>query len=95
MAISLEQARWVAHLARLELSPGELDSITPQLNAVLDYIDQLRAIPTDDVEPMAHPLSMQNVFRADEPRPSLTVAEALANAPNRHGDFFGVPAVLE
>jgi aspartyl-tRNA(Asn)/glutamyl-tRNA(Gln) amidotransferase subunit C len=95
MALTVDEARWVAHLARLDLSTDELATLTPQLSAILDYVQQLQQINTDGVEPLAHPLPMQNVFRADEPAPSLTVDEALRNAPRRSGDFYGVPAVFE
>jgi aspartyl-tRNA(Asn)/glutamyl-tRNA(Gln) amidotransferase subunit C len=95
MSISADDVRWVAHLARLELSGEELAVITPQLQAIVAYIDQLRQVDTDGVEPLAHPLPIQNVFREDEPAPSLPVDAALANAPARQGDFYRVPAVLE
>ena len=90
-----EQVRWVAHLARLELTAAELEAMTRQLSSIVDYVTQLQGVDTEGVEPMAHALPVQNVFRDDEPRPSLPVEEALANAPDRHGDFYGVPAVLE
>jgi aspartyl-tRNA(Asn)/glutamyl-tRNA(Gln) amidotransferase subunit C len=95
MSLSAEQVRWVANLARLELSPDELAEITGQLSAIVDYVNQLQALDTDGVEPLAHAVELHNVFRADEPRPSLGVDEALANAPNRRGDFYSVPAVLD
>jgi aspartyl-tRNA(Asn)/glutamyl-tRNA(Gln) amidotransferase subunit C len=95
MSLSPEQVAWVAHLARLDLSPADRDQLARQLSAILDYVDQLKQVNTDGVEPLAHPLQVHNVFRADEPRPCLTVDEALANAPDRRGDFFGVPAVLD
>jgi aspartyl-tRNA(Asn)/glutamyl-tRNA(Gln) amidotransferase subunit C len=95
MSLTVDQVQWVAHLARLELSAAELATMTPQLSAILDYVAQLQQVNTDNVEPLAHPLPIQNVFRDDEPVPSLPIAEALANAPDRRGDFYGVPAVLE
>jgi len=95
MAITLDDARWIAHLARLELGDTELETISRQLSAILDYIQQLKEVDTDGVEPLAHPLPIQNVFRPDEPVPSLTADEALANAPKRIGQFYGVPAVFE
>ena len=55
----------------------------------------MQQVNTDGVEPLAHALEVHNVFRADEPAPSLPVDEALANAPDRRGDFYGVPAVLD
>ncbi len=95
MSLTLEQVRWVAHLARLELTDEELGELTPQLSAIVDYVGQLRKVNTEGVEPLAHPLDLHNVFRADEPGPSLPVDVALANAPDRRGDYYGVPAVLE
>ncbi len=95
MSLTTSDVRWVAHLSRLELSEAELQLLTPQLESILDYVRQLQAVNTDGVEPLAHALDVHNVFRADEPVPSLPVANALANAPDRQGEFFGVPAVLE
>jgi aspartyl-tRNA(Asn)/glutamyl-tRNA(Gln) amidotransferase subunit C len=90
-----DEVRWVAHLARLELSDAELATMTRQLSAILDYVQQLQEVPTEGVEPLAHPLPIHNVFRDDQPVPSLPVDAALANAPQRHGDFYSVPAVLD
>jgi len=95
MSLTADEVRWVAHLARLELSDDELATLTPQLSAIVDYVKQLQQVNTDGVEPLAHALEMNNVFRADEPAPSLPVDAALANAPDRRGDFYAVPAVLE
>lgn len=95
MSLTAEQVRWVAHLAQLELSDAELPAMTAQLSAILDYVNQLQQVNTEGVEPMAHPLPVQNVFRADELKPSLAVDAALANAPERHEDFYSVPAVLD
>ena len=100
MALSPEDVRWVAHLARLDLSEAELKKMAAQLGAIVEYVDQLTRIDTGGVEPLAHALAVHNVFREDEPRPSLPVGEALANAPDRRRDargdqFYGVPAVLD
>jgi len=95
MSLTPDQVAWVAHLARLDLAPADRDVTARQLSAILDYVDQLRQVDTAGVEPLAHPLPVHTVFRPDEPRPSLPVDEALANAPERIGDFFGVPAVLD
>jgi aspartyl-tRNA(Asn)/glutamyl-tRNA(Gln) amidotransferase subunit C len=95
MSLTSDQVRWVAHLARLDLGEAELETMTRQLSAILEYVDQLQKINTDHVEPLAHPLPIHNVFRDDEPAPSLPVDAALQNAPDRRGDFYGVPAVLE
>jgi len=95
MSLTLDQTRWVAHLARLDLSEAELEIMTRQLSAIIEYVDQLQSINTDHVEPLAHPLPIHNVFREDEPAPSLPVDAALRNAPDRRANFYGVPAVLE
>ena len=95
MELTIERIRWVAHLARLELSDAELDTMTRQLTAVIDYVNQLQKVDTEGVEPLAHPLVISNVFREDEPVPSLPLDSALANAPDRRGDFYGVPSVLK
>jgi aspartyl-tRNA(Asn)/glutamyl-tRNA(Gln) amidotransferase subunit C len=95
MSLSADDVRKVAHLARLELTDAEVAAMARQLSAIVDYVDQLRQLNTDNVEPLAHALNVSNVFRADEPAPSLPVDQALANAPQRKGDFFRVPAVLD
>ncbi|SRR5260370_28392888 len=100
MSLTATEVRWVAHLARLELTEGELETMTRQLSAIVDYVDQLKQVNTDDVEPLSHALPVHNVFRDDEPRPSLSPDEALANAPDRRTDargekFYAVPAVLD
>src|SRR5437016_12570591 len=95
MSLSLDDIRKVAKLARLELSDDDLAHMLPQLSAILDYVAQLQQLNTDGVEPLAHPLPVQNVFRPDEPAPSLPVDEALRNAPARAGDYFAVPAVFD
>ena len=90
-----EQVNWIAHLARLELTEGELATMARQLTAILDYVNQLQTVDTEDITPLAHPIPVYNVFRADEPLPSLAVEAALSNAPDRRGDYYAVPAVLQ
>lgn len=94
MSLSAEEIRKVADLARLELTDAELALMAPQLSAIVDYINQLQQVNTDGVEPLAHALDVQDVFRADEPAPSLPPGEALANAPARKGDYYRVPPVF-
>ncbi len=95
MKITRDQVENVAVLARLELSEADLERMTRQLSAIVDYVNQLQTLDTTGVEPLAHPLPLQNVFRADELAPSLPPDQALQNAPDRRGNFFGVPAVFE
>lgn len=94
MSLSLDEVRQVAKLARLELADADLARLQPQLAAILDYVHHIDRLDTAGVEPLAHPLPVANVFRDDVPAPSLPVDEALANAPNRIGNYFGVPAVF-
>jgi aspartyl-tRNA(Asn)/glutamyl-tRNA(Gln) amidotransferase subunit C len=95
MALTPEQVRWVAHLARLELDDATLEKMARQLSDILAYVDQLKKVNTEGVEPLAHPLPAHNVFREDDPIPSLPANDILSNASDRHGDFYAVPAVLE
>jgi aspartyl-tRNA(Asn)/glutamyl-tRNA(Gln) amidotransferase subunit C len=95
MSLTADQVRWVANLARLDLTAAELQVMTGQLNHIVEYMNQLQQLNTEGVEPLAHAVDIANVFRPDEPQPSLPVDEALANAPKRRGEFYAVPAVLE
>ena len=95
MSLTLDEVRKVAKLGRLELSDPDLVLMQQQLSAILDYVAQLNELDTTDVEPLAHPLPVENVFRPDQPVTSLSVDAALQNAPNRIGDYFGVPAVFD
>jgi aspartyl-tRNA(Asn)/glutamyl-tRNA(Gln) amidotransferase subunit C len=95
MALTRAEVSWVAHLARLQLTEAELETMTRQLGSIVDYVAQLQQVDTAGVEPLAHALPVHNVFRDDEPAPSLSVDEALANAPDRRGNFYGVPPVLD
>ena len=94
MSLTAQEVIGVAHLARLQLSEAELETMTRQLSAILDYVNQLQQVPTDGVEPLAHPLPIQNVFRPDELRPSLTQEQALAGAPAAEDGRFRVPQIL-
>ncbi len=94
MALSRDDVEKVALLGRLKLTPDELDRMTAQLAAIVGYVDQLAELNTDEVEPMAHAVELNNVFRVDELRPSLPREAALANAPHHDGEYYLVPAVL-
>jgi aspartyl-tRNA(Asn)/glutamyl-tRNA(Gln) amidotransferase subunit C len=94
MSLSADEVRKVADLARLEISDAELETMARQLNAIVDYINQLQQVNTDGVEPLAHALDLHDVFRDDVSGQSLTEDQALANAPSRKGNFYSVPAVF-
>ena len=93
--ISLEDVAHVARLARLALTEAELETMREQLNAILAHIDALKAVDTTGVEPTSHAVPQFNVMREDEPRPCFPVEEMLASAPDRDGDFFRVPRIIE
>ena len=76
MSLSIDQARWVAHLARLQLSEDELTSIARDLSAIVEYVNQLQSVNTDGVQPLVHSVELANVFRADESTPSLPLMES-------------------
>lgn len=87
--------KYVAHLARLKLTPDEEQRLGAQLGNILGYIEKLKEVDVAGVEPTAHAFPLVNVFRADEPRPGLSTEEALRNAPKRSGGMFVVPKVVE
>jgi aspartyl-tRNA(Asn)/glutamyl-tRNA(Gln) amidotransferase subunit C len=91
MAIDREQLLHVAHLARLELRQGEAERLEGQLNDILAAVSKVSELDLSDVPPTSHPHEVVNVWEDDEPRPCLPVEEALANAPEREGNFFKVP----
>jgi aspartyl-tRNA(Asn)/glutamyl-tRNA(Gln) amidotransferase subunit C len=95
MEISKEQVEHVARLARLEVSEDEKAMFARQLSGILTYMDQLKELDTNEVEPTATVLPTDNVFRDDNVLPSLTQERALANAPDQTDGFFRVPKILE
>ena len=91
MGIDREQLLHVARLARLELREDEVERLEAQLNDILEAVSKVSELDLSDVPPTSHPLDVVNVWDADEPKPCLTADEALANAPEREGNFFKVP----
>jgi aspartyl-tRNA(Asn)/glutamyl-tRNA(Gln) amidotransferase subunit C len=87
--------RYVAHLARLSLSPDEEQKIGAQLGNILGYIEKLKEVDVTGVEPTAHAFPLVNVTRPDEVRPSISNAEALRNAPVTANGLFIVPKIVE
>jgi aspartyl-tRNA(Asn)/glutamyl-tRNA(Gln) amidotransferase subunit C len=92
--ITAEEVRKVATLARLKLTPAQVEHFTEQLAPILAYVDMLGEVDTRDVEPMAHAVELTNVLRDDVPTPSLAREAALQNAPKTDGRTFSVPAIL-
>lgn len=94
MDFSRQLVEKVSLLARLQLTDAELETMTAQLAQIVDYVEQLSELDTSDVEPLAHPLDLFNVFRDDQPQPSFDRSAMLAAAPHSDGECYLVPAVL-
>jgi len=95
MAITKETVEYVANLARMELNSKELSKLSQQLQDILDFIDKLKKLNIENIAPTSHILPINNVLREDIPKESLTPLKSLANAPQREGNFFVVPKVIE
>lgn len=95
MAITRDEVLHVARLARLALSEEEADRLKDQLGGILEYIRQLDALDTGGIVPTSHAVEMGTPFRYDLVRPFGEKEALLANAPDREGDFFRVPRILE
>lgn len=95
MAVSVDDVRYIAALARLRFSDEEERRLATQLSQMLDYVDTLDALDTTGVPPMSHVLDLHNVFRADEPQQRLAREDALRNAPDADSTYFRVPKVIE
>jgi aspartyl-tRNA(Asn)/glutamyl-tRNA(Gln) amidotransferase subunit C len=93
--ITTEQVAHLAHLARIDLSPAEIDRLTIELGQIVDSVAKVAQVATPDVPATSHPMPLTNVFRDDVVVPSLTVEQALSGAPDRAGDKFRVPAILD
>ncbi len=90
--IEREQVLHVARLSRLRLSDQEIDTLTGELSSVLDHVDKLAEVDIEGVEPTSHVVPLENVLRADEPRPSLDRDVALSQAPDPYDGAFRVPS---
>jgi aspartyl-tRNA(Asn)/glutamyl-tRNA(Gln) amidotransferase subunit C len=91
VAITREEVLHVAQLARLELSDEEVERFRDQLSAILEAVSKVSELDLSDIPPTSHPLEIANTWAEDEPRPSLTLDEVFANAPDRDDDHFRVP----
>ncbi len=87
--------KYVAHLARMQLSDAEISTFQSQLEQVLEHVRELSGLDVDGVEPTAHAVPVHNVFRADEVRPSLDHSAVMANAPEARQGLFRVPQIIE
>lgn len=95
MKITTKEVEYVAKLARLELTDQEKDLFTHQLNSILEYMEKLNELDTENIPPTSHVLPLKNVMREDEVKASQLEEEILAKAPAREGNFFSVPKIIE
>lgn len=95
MPITKETVKYVANLSRIELAAKELEELSVQLNDILGFIDKLKKVDTKDISPTSHILAVNNVLRQDSPGESLSASKALEKAPQKKGNFFVVPKVIE
>jgi aspartyl-tRNA(Asn)/glutamyl-tRNA(Gln) amidotransferase subunit C len=95
MAAAEIDVKYVAHLARIALTPDEEKNLAKQLGGILGYIEKLKELDVTGVKPTAHAVPLINVTRADEVRPSLSHEDALRNAPRQANGLFVVPKIVE
>ena len=95
MALTTKEVEHVARLARLRLSPDELEKMRAQLSNILEHIDMLEEVDVSDVPPTAQVTDLLNILRADETRPSLPHEDVLANAPDHQEGMFRVKAIFD
>ena len=93
--ITLAEVEQVARLARLALTDAEKEKMRRELDGILTYIDKLRAVDTEGVPPTSRAVPTTNVMREDDPKPSFPREDMLANAPDRAGELFRVPKIIE
>jgi aspartyl-tRNA(Asn)/glutamyl-tRNA(Gln) amidotransferase subunit C len=95
MPLGVSDVRAVAALAKLALSPAEEERLVAEFNKILGYMDKLNELDTEGVRPTSHPVPMQPVVRSDEVAPFPGRDQIMAAAPQRDGDHFRVPRVIE
>lgn len=93
--MTTEDVKYIAQLAKLKFKDEELESFTHKFNDILSYVEKLKELNTDDVEPMEYPIDNINVFREDVNIDSIETEEALKNAPQTDGTYFIVPKVIK
>ena len=95
MSTDIQTIRKLAHLARLEFSEEKEQEMLGDLNKILNWVDKLRELDTENIEPLTHMTAEVNVMREDAAKNTVTHEEALLNAPKKDSDYFRVPKVLE
>lgn len=95
MSTDIQTIRKLAHLARLEISEEKEQEMLGDLNKIRNWVDKLRELDTENIEPLTHMTAEVNVMREDVAQNTITHEEALSNAPKKDSDYFRVPKVLE
>lgn len=95
MKVTDDIVKHIAHLARLDFKGEELDAIKDDMEKIIDFVDKLSEIDTENVEPLIFMNETVNVLREDIPNQTLTKENALANAPKSDSDYFRIPKVLD
>jgi len=95
MSVTKSEVEHIAKLAKLEIKQDEITEFTSQFNKMLEYVDKLNELDTENVEPLIHPVEGDNVFRDDELRESVTTVEALKNSASKTEKYFKVPKVIK
>ncbi|MEW6060517.1 MAG: Asp-tRNA(Asn)/Glu-tRNA(Gln) amidotransferase subunit GatC [Bacteroidota bacterium] len=94
MSVTIQEVEHIAKLAKLEFTDEEKEKFTHQLNQILHHMEKLNELDTSTVEPLSHVIELQNVFREDSVKPSISTEEALKNAPDKTDEYFKVPKVI-
>ena len=95
MKITTDEVKYVANLARLNVSEAEADKLAAEMGDIIAFADQLSEIDTQGIEPTNHAIRVENVLRADTVMPSYERDELIANAPEKRAGCFMVPRVVE
>lgn len=95
MAVTKNDVEHIAKLAKLEIKEYEINEFTSQLNQVLEYVDKLNELDTENVEPLSHPVEGENVFREDILKNSISTNDALKNSVSKTEEYFKVPKVIK
>ena len=95
MSLTKTDIEKIAVLAKLRLNENEIEEFTGDMNKILDYMDKLNELDTENIQPLSHPLEGKNVFREDKLKKSIDREDALKNAPKKTEEFFKVPKVIK
>lgn len=95
MKVDKETLAKIAHLARLKIKPEEEDGLLKDMNEILNWVDKLKEVDTEGVEPITHMTEEKNILRSDKAESVISREDALKNAPEQDGQFFKVPPVIK